>query len=333
MRITGQILDDLLRKVLTKLLASTSQIATSRGPARELTGVLLELERPLARLSRSETRGRPFSSLGEFLWYLSRDNSLDFIRYYIPDYDHETEDGETIYGGYGPRIFRQRGQDQIQNVIKRLRDNITSRRAVIQIFNAEDVGRRHTEIPCTCIFQFLVRRNRLHMLTTMRSNDAYIGLPHDIFCFTLIQEVLSRTLEVGLGQYSHFVGSLHLYDEHRDEAQQYLDEGVQATIAMPVMPSGDPWPVIRKMLDAEFRIRHGENIDADQWGVGPYWADLIRLLQVYAARRTGARAKIDALKANMASATFAPYIDGPRPPRRARQTRKLPPPRQLLLPL
>lgn len=332
MRISGKILDDLLRKVLTKLLASTNQIMTSRGPAREITGILLELERPLARLSRSETRGRPFSSLGEFLWYLSRDNRLDFIRYYIPDYDNETEDGETIYGGYGPRIFRQRCQDQLRNVVKQLRDNPTSRRAVIQIFNAEDIERRHSEIPCTCTLQFLIRRNRLHMLTTMRSNDAYIGLPHDIFCFTLLQEVLARTLGVALGPYSHFVGSLHLYDENRDEAKQYLDEGVQATIAMPAMPNGDPWSAIRKVLDAEFRIRRGEEIDADEWGVGPYWANLIRLLQVYAARRSGAKARIKMLKAKMASTTFSPYIDGPRPPRRRRPARKTPPPpRQLSL--
>lgn len=198
MRISGKILDDVLRKVLTKLLASTNQITTSRGPAREITGALLELERPLARLSRSETRGRPFSSLGELLWYLSRDNRLDFIRYYIPDYDNETEDGETIYGGYGRRIFYQRCQDQMRNVVTQLQDNPTSRRAVIQIFNAEDIERRHNEIPCTCTFQFLIRRNRLHMLTTMRSNDAYIGLPHDVFCFTMLQEVLARTLGVTL---------------------------------------------------------------------------------------------------------------------------------------
>src|SRR5580700_2938363 len=214
MRISSPILDDLLFKLFPKLLAGTNHISTSRGDAVELVGVLLELERPLARLSRSETRGRPFSSLGEFLWYLSRDNRLDFIRYYIPDYDNETEDGETVYGGYGPRMFRQRGQDQIRNVITQLRDNPTTRRAVIQIFNAEDIERRHTEIPCTCTLQFFIRRNRLHMLTTMRSNDAYIGLPHDIFCFTLLQEVLARTLGVALGPYSHFVGSLHLYDEN-----------------------------------------------------------------------------------------------------------------------
>lgn len=332
MRISGKILDDLLRKVLTKLLASANQITTSRGRVREITGVLLELERPLFRLSRSETRGRPFSSLGELLWYLSHDNRLEFIRYYIPNYDDETEDGETIFGGYGPRIFHQRCHDQIRNVISQLRDNPTSRRAVIQIFNAEDIQRRHTEVPCTCTLQFLIRRNRFHMLTTMRSNDAYIGLPHDIFCFTMLQEMLARTLGVALGSYSHFVGSLHLYDENREEAQQYLDEGVQATIAMPAMPSGDPWPAIRNVLDAEFRIRRGDEIDAEAWGVGPYWADLIRLLQVYAARRIGGKARIKALKAKMASTAFSPYIDGPRPPRRRQSARKPPrPPRQLSL--
>jgi thymidylate synthase len=335
MRISDRILDDLLRKVLTKLLTSSNRITPTRREARELTGVLLELERPLARLSRSETRGKPFSSLGEFLWYLSRDNKLDFIRYYIPDYENETEDGETIYGGYGPRIFRQRDQDQMQNAITLLKTNPTSRRAVIQLFNAEDIERRHTEIPCTCSLQFLVRQNSLHMLTTMRSNDAYLGLPHDIFCFTMLQEVMARTLGVGLGPYKHFVGSLHLYDRDRADAQQYLDEGVQATIAMPAMPPSDPWPSIRKVLDAEFRIRRGEEIDADQWGVGAYWADLIRLLQVYAARRTRSKAKVQALKAKMVSQTYTPYIDGPRVrSRRPRSTRTAPPPpRQLPLPL
>jgi thymidylate synthase len=103
---------------------------------------------------------------------------------------------------------------------------------------------------------------------------------------------------------------------------------------MPAMPNGDPWPAIRRVLDAEFRIRRGEEINADEWGVCPYWADLIRLLQVYASRRAGAKARIKALKAKMASTIFSPYIDGPRPPRRRRPARKAQPPaRQLSLSL
>jgi thymidylate synthase len=136
MQISDRILDDLLRKVFQRLLASKHQITASRpGTARELIGVLLKLERPRARLSRSETRGRAFSCLGEFLWYLSGDNQLDFIRYYIKDYEKESDDGKTVYGGYGPRIFCQRGHNQLENVIKLLSKQPTSRRAVIQLFD------------------------------------------------------------------------------------------------------------------------------------------------------------------------------------------------------
>ena len=63
--------DRLVQLPFRRLLASKHQITASRGTTRELIGVLLKLERPRARLSRSETRGRAFSCLGEFLWYLS----------------------------------------------------------------------------------------------------------------------------------------------------------------------------------------------------------------------------------------------------------------------
>jgi thymidylate synthase len=308
MQISDRILDDLLRKVLRKLLASKNRSTATRGPARELVGVLLKLERPLARLSRSETRGRAFSCLGEFLWYLSGDNQLDFIHHYIPAYDRESEDNKTVYGGYGPRIFNQRGHNQLENVIALLRKHPGSRRAVIQLFNAEDLGTpRHREIPCTNTMQFLVRDNKLHLITTMRSNDAYMGLPHDIFCFTMLQEVMARTLGVDVGAYQQCVGSLHLYDRDQAKAQQYIDEGFQSIVPMPAMPSGDPWSSIKTLLNVEARIRRGEKIDANLCGVGEYWADLIRLLQIFAA--SGDHRKIEALKAKMVFDGYSPYIE------------------------
>ena len=79
-----------------------------------------------------------FSALGEFLWYLIKDNQLDFILPYISAYADDSDDGLTVHGGYGPRIFDQRGHDQLENVIRQLAESPTSRRAVIQIFNAED---------------------------------------------------------------------------------------------------------------------------------------------------------------------------------------------------
>ena len=110
---------------------------------------------------------------------------------------------------------------------------------MLQIFEASDTARRYKEVPCTLAMQFTLRRSRLDMLVTMRSQDAYLGLPHDIFSCTL-QEILARSLEAQIGEYKQFVGSLHLYDEHQGAAEQFLAEGVQQTISMPPMPLGDP---------------------------------------------------------------------------------------------
>jgi thymidylate synthase len=255
------------------------------------------------------------------LWYLTRDNRLDFIRYYIPAYDDESEDNETVYGGYGPRIFDQRGQDQLENVLALLGKNPESRRAVIQIFEAEDVADPHKEVPCTCTMQFLIRRNRLHMLTNLRSNDAYKGLPHDVFCFTMIQELVARVLGVQLGTYSQFIGSLHVYDDDVPAARQYLDEGFQSTIPMPPMPKGDPRSALRRVLDAEHRIRAGADVNAQMLGLDGYWADLVRLLQIYAS--TGDIPRIETLKSMMIFDRYGTYIDG-RKNLRARTNAPLP---------
>jgi len=281
MRFAVETLDDALLQLYRELLSRASNVAATRGDNTEILGVLIEIEKPRARLSRSETRGRMFSSLGELLWYLTRDNRLDFVEPYIPRYREESEDGVTVYGGYGPRLFRQRGHDQVRNVISLLRQRPTTRRAVIQVFDAEDIAADHKEIPCTASLQFLVRQERLHLIVTMRSNDAYIGLPHDVFCFTMLQEIVARTINCEIGSYRHFVGSMHLYDRNRDHAASLVEEGFQSRIEMPPMPVGDPWSSINTLLTTEPRIRAGEKFDANDLGLDPYWSDQVRLLQIF----------------------------------------------------
>lgn len=309
---SGQTLDDVMRRVTMEIQSHGERIVPSQGPCTELVGVLLEITNPRARLSRTETRGKPFSCLGELCWYLAKSDKLEFIDYYIPYKKYA--DGNTVFGAYGPRLFNWRGLDQFANVTNLLREKPSSRQAVIQLFDACDITEEHNSYPCTCTLQFMVRGDRLHLVTHMRSNDVYTGLPHDVFSFTMLQEVMSRALSVELGTYKHAVGSIHLYDRHAEDAQKFLNEGWQPTdISMPAMPPGDPMPAIQSLVDAEAAIRAGTPLaELELGGLDPYWLDLIRLLQIFGFShkdRINDPDGIIELRKKMSSATYDPFID------------------------
>lgn len=310
MYIAKSTLDDLLKQVFEKVVKHGVTVRASRGETLELASVLLRLSNPRARLSHTEKKGKVFSGLGELLWYLAGSNDLKFITYYLQQYEEDSEDGKTIYGAYGPRLFNLRGHDQIQNIVTLLTQKPESRRAVIQLFDAEDLAAPRKEIPCTCSLQFMIRAGRLNMATVMRSNDAYLGLSHDVFAFTMIQELLARTLKVELGGYTHFVGSLHIYSKHRNAVQKYLQEGWQPTqnVAMPEMPNGDPSLSVKALLQTEAAIRRGRDSRQFLNGLDPYWQDLGRLLQVYRCFQDGNHKEIARIRKKMASPVYDQYI-------------------------
>src|SRR5262249_14069705 len=137
--------------------------------------------------------------------------------YYLKDYAQEAEADGTVHGAYGPRLFGDAWGKQFHRVADLLNNHPTSRRAVIQLFDHRDLHGQYRDIPCTSTLQFMVRGNdpqRLDLIVTMRSNDAFIGLPHDVFSFTMLQEIMARMLNTEVGEYAHFAGSLHVYDRH-----------------------------------------------------------------------------------------------------------------------
>jgi thymidylate synthase len=275
-------LDDLLVQVFRQLLENKKLIEASRGKFTEIFGAMLVLRNPRARLSRSETKGKVFSALGELFWYLSKENKLNFMEYYLPGvYAENSDDGISVRSGYGERFFSYNENNQIQNIINLLRDKPTTRRAVIQLFDASDLSQEFKSIPCTCTLQFIIRNDQLNLLVNMRSNDAYRGLPHDVFAFTMLQEIIARSVNVDVGIYKHCVGSLHLYEDCQDKARVYLNEGWQSPVPMESMPSEDPWAAINIVQDIEEQARSFKEIDLLNIKLAPYWVDICRLLVVF----------------------------------------------------
>lgn len=310
MEVEEDTLDDLLHCVFERVLRSKVRTLSSKGNARELIAVLLTLKNPRARFSSTEKRATLLSCLGETLWYFSGSNRLDVIEYYIPRYrsfiDVSTR-AKVAPGAYGPRIFgTRRGTSQFATVIEHLRHKNDTRQAVIQIFDKHDIGKK--DVPCTCTLQFMARGGKLHLMTTMRSNDAYLGLPHDVFAFTSMQEIVARSLGLEMGKYHHAVGSLHLYERNERDARDYLKEGWQEKMAMPPMPQGDPWPSVQWLLAQEESVRTGTTARVSFAAVDPYWGDLARLLQIHQLLKSHSLRDIVRVKNMMASPVYDSFV-------------------------
>lgn len=301
--------------IFRRLLKSGDPIVAGKGAAREFRSVLVEISNPRARLSRTENRATLFSCLGETLWYLSGSDDLKHIEHYIPGYRKFIDApprAKRAPGAYGPRLYgggESSQMAQLVTMLKKKRGKSDTRQALAQIFRRSDLRFTSGDVPCTTTLQFLPRRGRLHMIVTMRSNDVYLGFPHDVFAFTFMQELVARQLDVELGTYSHFVGSLHLYERHERNARNYLNEGWQAQVSMPSMPRQDPNSALTWLLEAESSIRAGGSIPAHQ-GIDPYWLDLARILRLYVLLRERKFREIANLKSEMSSAVYNAFIRG-----------------------
>jgi thymidylate synthase len=299
-------LDDLLRAAIEAVLERGEHVSPTKGPNLELRGVTLQLTNPCARLSRSESRGKVISALGELLWYLSGSNATDQITHYIPQYSRYDEGG-IVFGAYGPRL---RGDtDQLTSVVDLLRERPSTRQAVIQIFDAADLLEPHKDVPCTCTLQFLNREAGLDLIVYMRSNDVFIGLPHDVFCFSMIQELVARSIAVDVGQYIHVAGSLHLYDDKAEDARRFLAEGYFDTNEMPPMPDLDPMAAVAEILAVEEKLRSGSDPLSVALPSNDYWGDLARLLVAFELDLAGRRDEIASVVGQMSTDVYRVHVE------------------------
>lgn len=160
----------------------------------------------------------------ELLWYLSGTSDTMMMLHYAPQYERWTEEDRTMHGALGPRL-----NHQLDDVLDLLKEKPTTRRCVLPIWNADDLcavasGEELKNVPCYSSFQFLVRKKQLHMVTYMRSNDAWIGLAYDCPAFMILGCMIANTLGLDAGSYVHFAGSIHLYDRNLTAANAYATE-------------------------------------------------------------------------------------------------------------
>jgi thymidylate synthase len=228
-------------------LAKSGEKVSPRGMAtREVRDVHLLLTQPRARLLYAPPARivNPAFAVAETVWHLSGSDDP-----WIFDYNarlRQYADDGVLLGAYGPRMRNWGGKvDQLARVVEILKEDPESRRALIQLYDPAQDAAGHKDVPCTLGFRFHLRDGRLHMATMMRGQDVWIGMPYDVFFYTVLHELVAGWLDAELGEFHLHVGSLHIYDEHVEQA-----ELLTSLTASPLMPElRTPWTGFDALLD------------------------------------------------------------------------------------
>ena len=258
---------------------SAGHPATPRGlPTIEVLGASLTLTNPRRRLVDVPPARviNPAFAAAEAAWILS--GSDDPWIYLYNERLADYADHGRLMGAYGPRLRRWHGTvDQLAGVQWQLTEDPGTRRAVIQLFDPEADSGDHKDVPCTLGYRFFLRDGLLHMHTTMRSQDLWLGFCYDIFTATIVQELLASWIGAGLGRYWLCVDSLHLYARNLPKAQQLP----RVTVPGPLMtPLAVPWKTFDELLST---------VISGSPASGAGWAELAGVLASYRARKAGDR--------------------------------------------
>jgi len=185
----------------------------------------------------------------EFLWYLNGNKfDLSIVEHAKLWKDMINKEG-IIHSNYGQYIFGE--NNQFDYVIKTLKEDKDSRRAIISILNKDHVLSKDADLPCTIALSFRIRNNKLNMSVHMRSQDAIYGLASDLPCFSFIHEMIYMTLkndylDLLIGNYYHIVDSFHIYSKHFEMLDKIISQDEFEDLKCPKILNSDEVEFLRK---------------------------------------------------------------------------------------
>ncbi len=181
------------------------------------------------------------SIIYELLWFLKGDTNVGYLQ----------ENGVRIWnewadeaGELGPVYGKQwrswegadgRTHDQIKTALDLIRNQPDSRRIIVSAWNVGDLEQMALS-PCHCLFQFYVSNGKLSCQLYQRSADVFLGVPFNIASYALLTMMMAQVCDLEPGVFVHTFGDVHLYANHREQAELQLTRSCRPLPTMKINP-------------------------------------------------------------------------------------------------
>ena len=214
-------------------VAGKQSLGRQQGAIHELLDVELVLSDPRKSVLSLPIRNmsRRYAA-GELLCYIRGTNKKEDFEFYSKSWSKLANPDGTINSAYGHRMFHPvfdgNTETRFHYALTQLLENSDTKNAIIMLRDDSDLHPAHQKDRCcTLCLCFNIRDGKLNCRTIMRSQDLWLGLPYDVFCFTRLMQIMlynynsacEKGKEVQLGTYTHQVLNLHLYERDWQKVQ------------------------------------------------------------------------------------------------------------------
>lgn len=276
-------INEALPQLAGHILADGAEVGSRLGErTQELTHVGITLTNPSCREILLPTRkANVVAQIAETMWVLGGRDDVAWLRNYLPRAEDFSDDGARWRGAYGPRL---RGRavgddiDQLAHVVQLLREDRTTRRAVMSIYDPVRDAQPGKDIPCNNWLSFLSRNGALDLHVAIRSNDLIWGWSGiNAFEWSALLEIVAALVGCSVGSLHFSTTSLHIYDRHWKRAHDISNDKPVITTypsppaAMRTVEELDG--LIKQWFAVEERIRsYRHHPERD----GMFWDDVTR---------------------------------------------------------
>lgn len=191
------------------------------------------------------------SIIYELLWFLKGDTNTKYLQEngvrIWNEWADENGDLGHIYG-YQWRSWPdyEGGHiDQINDVVRTIKENPDSRRIIVSSWNVGDLKNMNLP-PCHAFFQFYVANGRLSLQLYQRSGDIFLGVPFNIASYALLLMMMAQITGLKAGDFVHTLGDAHIYLNHLDQIKLQLTRDTRPLPQMIINPE------IKNIFDFRF---------------------------------------------------------------------------------
>lgn len=201
--------------------------------------------------------------IDEILWiYQKKSNNIKYLNSKI--WDSWADENGSIGRAYGYQLgikheYSDGEYDQVDRILKDLKENPYNRRLISNIYNHADLHEMGLN-PCCWSMIFVPYKDRLDGILNQRSNDVLVANNWNVCQYAILLHMFAQVSGFKVGTLTHVIADAHIYDRHIPLVEELISRESYKAPTLIINPDIDNFYNFKVEDFVLVNYEHGEQI-------------------------------------------------------------------------